>query len=223
MSNVFAEDRETQVIGGGYGGYGGGFGGSWCIIIVFFVIAWLLFKDGHNDHGHGDHGYGPGYGYGYGGCGPCVQPTFKDESNFEEERNINAKLCCIDKDIWETDRDVWKTACETQKEIACDGQKTRALIEQNYIQDLRDKLAEKNDLVMTLKQEMFTEKKFDQLAALIGCTNSKIEKLECEIPKRAPVWCEGITPDTHHTDCDHRRDFDFPRRGRCDNWDGCCA
>lgn len=226
MGNLFNEDRDTQLIGGGYGGYGGGFGGSWCIIIVFFVIAWLLFKDGHNDHG--DHGYHGGYGFpGYGGgCGPCVQPTFKDESNFEEERNINAKLCCIDKDIWETDRDVWKTACETQKEISCDGQKTRALIEQNYIQDLRDKLAEKNAQVMTLKQEMFTEKKFDQVLAAIGKTDNMIEKLDCECLKRPPVWGEGITPDTHHTDCDHRRDFnDFPRRGKCDGfgWDGCCA
>lgn len=210
-------DENVTAYGGGAMGYGGGMGGSWGIIILVVLIMWVLFSK-NDSHGHHDGGYGSGYGFG-GGCGPCVQPTFKDESNFEEERNINAKLCCIDKDIWETDRDVWKTACETQKEIACDGQKTRALIEQNYIQDLRDKLVEKNDVIMTMKQEMFTEKKIDQVLGAINCTNQRIGMLECEVPKRPPVYAECTTPNTHDIDkCDDRRGYNnYPRRGNCDN------
>lgn len=191
-----------------YGGYGGGFGGggAWSMIILVVVVLWLLFRDGHKD------GIAPAYGYG-GGCGPCVQPTFKDESNWEQEYH----LC---KEIGNVDKDVWKTACETQKEVHCEGEKTRALIEANYIQDLRDRLAEKNSEVMTLKQEMFTEKKFDQLNAQFCKTDAMIAALSCELPKRPPVFAECVTPNTHDIDCDDRRFR--PRRGRCD-FDDCFA
>lgn len=223
MSNVFAEDRETQVIGGGYGGFGGG---SWCIIIVFFVIAWLLFKDGHRD-GHHDGGYAmPGYGYGYGGgCGPCVQPTFKDESNYEEESHLKDKLCCIDKEVI-------AQGCMTCEVEHCEAEKTRALIEQNYIQGLRDQLSEKNSMIQTMKGEAFTERKIDQVLGAIGAvrgdvdkqfcrTDAEIARLACELPKRPPVFAECVTPNTHDIDCGDR----FPRRGRCDGFgfDGCCA
>lgn len=213
MGFMAEQESNAAYYGGGTGAGFGGFGGIFAMIILVVVVLWLLFRDGHKDgHVEGYRAYGDG-------CGPCVQPTFKDESNFEEERNINGKLCCMDKSIWETDRDVWKTACETQKEVHCDGDKTRALIEANYIQDLRDKLAESNSEKLLLKQEMFTEKKFDQLAALIGSTNHKIERLECETPKRPPVFAECVTPNTHDIDC---RD-DFPRRRRFNDCDGCFA
>jgi len=230
MSNIFGEDREIMNVGGGYGG-----GGSWCIIIVFFVIAWLLFRDGHRDGRDG--GYAmpyPGFGGGC-GCGPCVQPTFKDESNWEQEYH----LC---KEIGKVDMDVWKTSCETQKEVLCDGQKTRSLIEANYIQDLRDKLAEKNSEVQTLKSEMFTERKIDQVLGAIGSvrndvdkqfcrTDAEIAKLSCELPKRPPVFsrcdvpCLTRVPDNCCEDRFERFEREFPRRGRCDGFgfDGCCA
>lgn len=220
---AFSSSQEENIAA--YGGYGGGMGGSWAMIILIVVILWVLFsKDGRgHDGGYGAMPYS-GYGFG-GGCGPCVQPTFKDESNFEEERNINAKLCCMDKSIWETDRDVWKTACETQKEIDCDGQKTRALIEANYIQDLRDKITEQNSCIQTMKSEAFT-------TAQIGLVNNKIEKVDemlerlaCELPKRQPVYAECVTPCTRDLDRDCFREIDrrfdrfereFPRRGRVD-------
>lgn len=196
----------------GTNGFGGG---AWAVVLLVVVVLWCLFRnDGHRG---GYDGYPhPGYGYGYGsGCGPCVQPTFKDESNFEEERNINAKLCCLDKDVWEN-------GCKDREATHCEGEKTRALIEQNYIQDLRDTIAEKNSMIQTMKSEAFT-------ASQIGLVNNKIEKVDemierlmCELPKRPPVFAECVTPNTHDIDCDDRR---FPRRGRCDGFgfDGCCA
>lgn len=216
-----AMQEENIAAYGGGGGYGG-YGSSWCIIIVFFVIAWLLFRDGHRD-GYRDGGY-PASGFNN-GCGPCVQPTFKDESNWEQEYHLAKELCCVDKDVIEQ-------GCKDREVAHCEGEKTRALIEQNYIQDLRDKLTEKNTEVMTLKSEMFTEKKFDQMLAAIGgvkvdvdkqfCrTDAEIAKLACEMPKRPPVWAECQTPNTHDVNC-----FEgFPRRGKCDGFgfDGCCA
>lgn len=237
MSFANIGNVDDNVMGGGYGGFGGG--GCGLIIIVLLILFVLFRGDGFGGHHDGGHGY-PGYApYGFGGnCGVCSKPTFTDESNWEEESHLKDKLCCIDKEILKTDADVWRSACETQQVEHCEAEKTRALIEQNYIQDLRDKLAEKNDVVMTLKQEMFTEKKFDQLAAAITATNTNINnmfcktdamiaQLECEIPKRQPVFAETVTCNTHHVDrdCDDRRRFDdFPRRGRFDNdFGGCCA
>lgn len=194
-------------IGGGYG-FGGG---MFAMIILLVVVFWVLFRnDGHRD------GYGGGYGYGagFGGCGPCVRPSFLDESNFEEERNINSKLCKIE-------LEQQACCCKEIEATHCEGEKTRALIEQNYIQDLRDKLAAAEMEKLTLKQEMFTEKKFDMVLGAIAKTDRDIDCLKCELPKRPPVFAECITPDTHHIDCDHRGDF--RRRGRCDFDDFCCA
>jgi len=204
---AFSAMQEENIAAYG-GGYGGGFGGSWCVIIVFFVIAWLLFKDGHRDGERRD-----GFGFGN-GCGPCVRPSFIDESNFEEERNIDKKLCCIDKEVIEQ-------GCKDREATHCEGEKTRALIEQNYIQDLRDTISEKNAMIQTMKSEAFT-------ASQIGLVNNKIEKVDemierlmCELPKRPPVFAECVTPNTHDIDCGDR----FPRRGRCDDFGfgGCCA
>lgn len=228
---AFSTNMEENIASYGGGlGYGG-FGGGGCgLIIVVLLILFVLFKDG----GHGYDGGHPGYApYAFGnGCAPCVQPTFKDESNWEEESHLKDKLCCIDKEILKTDNDVWRSACETQNVERCEAEKTRALIEQNYIQDLRDKLAEKNDVVMTLKQEMFTEKKFDQLATLVGGLRNDIDKqfcrtdaeiagLACELPKRPPVFAECVTPNTHDIDCSDRRNYGYnqmPKRGCCDGY-----
>jgi len=217
----FQNSVEENIMGGGMGlGFGGGSGCG--LIIIVLLILFVLFKDGGRGH---DGGYGaipyPAYG---GGCGPCVQPTYKDESNWEQDFHICKELGVVDKDVIEQ-------GCKDREVAHCEGEKTRALIEQNYIQDLRDRLAEKNDVVMTLKQEMFTEKKFDQLAQAIACTNNNIDKmfcktdgmissLACELPKRPPVYAESITPNTHHIDCDRGYD-NYPRRGYVDDCCGC--
>jgi hypothetical protein len=184
---------ENDSVGGGYGGFGGG---GWSVMILFFVIAFVLFRRDGFDGGHHDGWGGRG---GCDGCGPCVRPSFIDESNYQEERNIDKKLCEVDKDVH------------------ADGEKTRALIEANYIQDLRDRLSEKNAEVLTLKSEAFTTAKFDQLAAMIGKTDTAIDRLACEIPHRPPVWADVRLPAEKvcFNECG-------VRRGRVD-FDDCCA
>lgn len=220
---AFQNSVEENIMGGGGMGLGGFGGGSGCgLIIIVLLIMFVLFKDDGRgrDGGYGG-GYGmpyPAFGGGCGSCGPCVQPTFKDESNWEQDYHF-----C--KEINGVDKDVIAQGCMDREATHCEGEKTRALIQENYVQSLRDQLAEKNDVVMTLKQEMFTEKKFDQLAAAIACTNNNIdkmfcktdrelEKIQCEIPHRPPVWAECVTPLTRDLDKDCR---EFPRRGRFDN------
>lgn len=208
----FSSSQEEQIAN--YRGGSDSMGGSWCMIILIVVILWVLFsKDGHRD-GIVDGGFRGGFG-GFGdGCGPCVRPSFIDESNFEEERNIDKKLCCIDKEVI-------SQGCMDREATHCEGEKTRALIEQNYIQDLLDKLSEKNSVIQTMQSEAFTEKKFDQMLMAIGKTDAMIGKLECEIPRRPPVFAECVTPNTHDVDCGDRFERDFPRRGRFNDDCGC--
>lgn len=226
---AFSSSQEENIAA--YGGAGGGMGGSWCMIILIVVILWVLFsRDGRDGHdGFDGRGFGGFGNFGGCGCGPCVQPTFKDESNYEEERNIDKKLCCIDKEVIQQ-------GCMDREATHCEGEKTRSLIEQNYIQALRDQLSEKNSMIQTMKGEAFTEKKIDQVLAAVGgvrgdvdkqfCrTDAEIARLACELPKRPPVFAECVTPNTHDIDCGcDRRGFGFPNRGRFDRDDcGCCV
>jgi len=197
MGSNYLEEQNTSM-GGGFG-FGGG--GLWLIFIL--IIAWILFE--RRDGKDGREGYG---GYSHGGCGclpPMGRPHFPDESNFEEERNINSKLCCLDKDIWENG---WKD----REAIHGEGEKTRALIEANYIQDLRDKLSDKNTEIVALKSQIYSDAKFGDVFAAIGKTNAEIAHLTCETPKRPPVWADCYSPTANRVErgCD-----DFPRRGHC--------
>lgn len=236
MANYFKEDGDAQIIGVPYGrgGYGGGegtgFGGGsglWCII-VFLIVAWLLFRQDRNDCNGNNYGGGsmpypyPAYPYPpYGGgncCSPldCKIPMTPDMSN-----------CEIDRDIWKVDADLLKCCCEEKEVTHMEAEATRALINANTMQDLRDKLAEKACEVQALKTQQYTDSKFDALNAKLckedhetdkqfGYINQRFDKLFCELPMRPPVWCEGITPNTHHTDC-----HDFPSRKGCGNDCGC--
>ena len=176
--------QENDNIGGGFGVGGFGGGGAWSMIILAVIVLWFL-RDGR---GFGNDGRGYGNGYGDGCYHPMGRPYFPDESNYEEERNINDKLCKL------------------QEVEHSEGEKTRALIEANYIQDLRDKLADKNAEVLTLKSEAFT-------AGLFGKLDSKIEHLACELPKRPPVFSTCSVPCNQEivTGCGGG-----PRRGFCD-------
>lgn len=195
-------NQENDIVGGGFG-YGGG---MFAMIILLVVVFWVLFRGRDGDRGH------DGYGYGFGGgCGPCVQPTFKDESNFEEERNINSKLCKIDEDVW-------KNGCKDRETTHCENEKTRDLIRCEAEKEWMYKLNQANAENAILKSEKYSEKKFDQLAGLIGSLNNKIERLECEVPKRQPVWAECVTPITRDIDCDDRRPSRRRRCNDCDDW-----
>jgi len=192
------ENKYDHVVGGA------GMGSSWVAILLVVIVLFVLFdrKDGH-DGGHRDGGYGYGpMPYGFGGCGPCVQPTYKDESNWELESHTKDKLCKIE-------LEQQMCCCKEIEATHCEGEKTRALIEQNYIQDLRDRLTESNMKNMTLKQEMFATAQTGMINNKIEKVDEMVERLMCELPKRPPVFAECVTPNTHDIDC--RRD-DF-RRG----------
>jgi|GEM_PF-1230440 len=216
---AFQNSVEENIMGGGGYGFGGFGGGSCGLIIIVLLILFVLFKDDGRNHHDGYATPYPAFG---GGCGPCVQPTYKDESNWEQDFHI-----C--KEIGAVDKDVIAQGCMDREATHCEGEKTRALIEQNYIQDLRDTIAEKNAAIQTMKGEAFTERKFDQLSQAIACTNNNIDKmfcktdsmisaLSCELPKRPPVWSECVVPLTRDLDRDCR---EFPRRGRFE--DSCCC
>lgn len=250
MPNIFGERDETQIIGApGYGyGYGGGGGGGFgglggigAIIALVAVVAvlWFLGREG-KDNGYNNGGCNmpypyppypayPPYAPPYGGgncCSPldCKIPMAIDMSN-----------CEVDKDIWKMDAHMERCCCETKEVTHNEAEATRALINANTMQELRDKLSQSYSEKSALESKYFTEKevgglkelilKIDngndkQIACLAGAIKDLKCDIDCNIPKRPPMWCEGITPNTHHTDCQHD---DFPRRskGGCGCGFGC--
>jgi hypothetical protein len=155
-------NNEDNIGSSGMGGYGYGGGGNFVWILLALVIFWLIFerKDGHRDGG---------YAYG-GGCGiHGTRTAFYDESNYEEERNLRADYCN------KTDK------------ILDSEEKTRALIEKNYVQELRDKLTKQEMENMTLKSEMFIGAKFGEI-------NHRLDRIDCEIPKKMPTFAATTVP-----------------------------
>jgi hypothetical protein len=113
----------------------------------------------------------------------------RDESNYEQGKYMSGKL---DKEY---------------EAIRGEGEKTRILIEQNYIQDLRDKNAEKDRIIQKLESEGFT-------TALYGKLMGEIADIKCHMPKRRPEWAMTVTP------CAGELPLGCgPRRGRCDDFD----
>ena len=158
------------------GGYGAGFGGGWLMFIVIAIIFWLLFRNEKHD------GYGDGGNCGIRGC----RPAYYDESNYEQERNLDNKLCGIDKDVHK------------------EGDETRALIQNNYIQDLRDRLDAANDEKLALKAQIYNDGKFGAVFAELG-------SIKCRMPELRPVYASTVTPccGTLPIGCGE------PRRGTC--------
>jgi hypothetical protein len=192
----------TNIDEAGYGnaaGYGGaGFGGGSWIWFLFVIVLWFLFKDGRRD------GYSDGYGHD-GGCGvKGCRPAFYDESNYEQDYKAANKF----------DR-VYDKECEIEKTVYTDGAATRALIEANYIQDLRDKLSAANTDKAILQNQIYSDSKFASIIAAIGHTDREIDKLSCESLKRPPTWgCAAVPCNTTiETGCGG------PRRGRCNDFD----
>jgi hypothetical protein len=172
------QDNETVNFGGGAGGMG-----SWGIIIAVVVVLWVLFREDRHRGGHD--------GGRYDGCGmPGVRPTFYDESNYEEERNLNNKICM--------------EAKETNALIIKESERNT----DRYIQSLRDKNTEKDMTIQRLQAEGFTSAMFAQL-------NGRLDRFECEIPKRQPVFAASVTPCVGELP----RGCGFPRRGSCGDFD----
>lgn len=137
-----------------YDGFGNG-GWIWIILLAF------LFR-----------GNWGGYG-GYGGESPLVSEEFIKRDIFNTNQNVSTTACQTQRDVLENRYTNQLCCCETQKEIlqsrydaalqaqtiqaqlescCCDlktaihaeGEATRGLIQGNTIQDLRDRLAERD-------------------------------------------------------------------------------
>lgn len=238
MSNrVLKESGDVMYIDGDGRGNGGGswdgLGGIGAIIALVVVVAilWFLAREGRgNDGCYGGGGYAP-YPYPpypayppYGGGGNCCSPL-----DCKIPMTPDMSNCEVDRDLWKVDSHVEKCCCETQKEILADGSKTREVLYADKVEALRDKLAEAYSEKSALKTQIYTDAKFDALNAKLCKEDCETDKqfgylagaikdlkgyIDCNIPKLPPRWCDSVTPNTHHTDCQHN---DFPRRGKCCN------
>lgn len=239
MSNRIYEregDRMYVDSDGGGRGIGDGLGGIGAIIALVVVVAilWFLAREGRgcNDGCNNGGGYPyppaypypPVYPYGGGNCNSpldCKIPMTPDMSN-----------CEVDRDLWKVDADLLKCCCEEKEVTHMEAEATRALINANTMQDLRDKLSMEYAKNSSYETKEYTAGLFGKLENMIYKMDGQNDKqiaglagmikdLKCDfdfnIPKRPPIWCEGITPNTHHTDCHDR----FPQRKGCGCNDGC--
>ena len=187
MANNYIGNDDANVNsrpGFGYG-YGDG-GGGLVMVVLFLLILFAIFGGGFGRFGRDGEGHGHGCGCGTHGC----RPAYYDESNYEQDKYTCGKF-------------------DKGYEVAhFEGEKTRALIEQNYVQDLRDKLSDKNTEIVALKGQIYSDAKFGEVFGKLG-------HIECEMLKRPPVWGCADTPVVKHVDnqctpCE-------PRRGRFDD------
>jgi len=149
----------------------------------------------------GGHGYGGFGGFGGGGgwlIGALVVfwLIFKDGHKGHE----SARPHYPDESNWELEAHMQGQFSRTRDIVRKEGEETRHLITNNLIQDLRDKLTEKNALITKLENEGFT-------TALFGKMMHEIGEIKCSMVKRPPSYAATVMPDMHLVE---------PGRGRCD-------
>lgn len=154
-------------MGGGFGGYGSGLGGDWLGLILLALIFGNGWGGGFGGFGGGNGAFGTaalaqGFadnrvlakldGITQGLCdGFYAQNTnlltgFSSIGNQIAENRFAAQQCCCEtnRNIDAARFDNQKCCCEITNAIHREGEETRALINANTMQNLRDKLADKD-------------------------------------------------------------------------------
>lgn len=154
-------------MGGGFGGYGSGLGGDWLGLILLALIFGNGWGGGFGGFGGGNGAFGTaalaqGFadnrvlakldGITQGLCdGFYAQNTnlltgFSSIGNQIAENRFAAQQCCCEtnRNIDAVRFDNQKCCCEITNAIHREGEETRALINANTMQNLRDKLADKD-------------------------------------------------------------------------------
>jgi hypothetical protein len=154
-------------MGGGFGGYGSGLGGDWLGLILLALIFGNGWGGGFGGFGGGNGAFGTaalaqGFadnrvlakldGITQGLCdGFYAQNTnlltgFSSIGNQIAENRFAAQQCCCEtnRNIDAVRFDNQKCCCEITNAIHREGEETRALINSNTMQNLRDKLADKD-------------------------------------------------------------------------------
>lgn len=143
---------------------------GWWGIVIVFILLFAVFGNG-NLFGRG--GFG-GHGYGYdgfvGGMGYGFQ-NFKATCDAEKAEIINSAT---------TQFKVVDQGSATRDAISIDGQATRALINGQAMQDLRDKYAEALRQNTMLQTQLYSDAKFNALAASIA-------EIKCNMLRRPDI------------------------------------
>lgn len=155
------------LMGGGFGGYGSGLGGDWLGLILLALIFGNGWGGGFGGFGGGNGAFGTaalaqGFadnrvlakldGITQGLCdGFYAQNTnmltgFSSIGSQIAENRFAAQQCCCEtnRNIDAVRFDNQKCCCEITNAIHREGEETRALINANTMQNLRDKLADKD-------------------------------------------------------------------------------
>lgn len=197
--------------GAGYGGDGYGGSGIWVFaILIVFVILALAFRRNDNDHnGHFGH-FGGFPGFGGCGCPPVCKPVedvavagiakeiaiLNGQAIANNEKQTGILVHAIDQQTCQMllgEKDIMQQAAQ----IAAD----QAI-------GMRDmKIADLRDKVIALENFALHEKTMNAIGAQGAATNAhissidcqlnhRLDRIECEVPKRPPTWAASVTPHT---------------------------
>lgn len=145
--------------------YHTGSGMSWASMILGLIVLVFVFGFLFNGRAWGN-GFGPGCGYGYeGGCSRT--------SNCEVERR--GLITAAD-----TNYRIIEQAQATRETVQATASATQAKIDFYAYQDLRDKLAEQQRQNMMLQNQIYSDAKFNALAASIA-------DIKCNMLRRPDV------------------------------------
>lgn len=102
---------------------------------------------------------------------------------------------------WFPDESNWQQSYQLEKQIQHEGAATRSLIEKNYIEAIRDDRDRYREDLLIAKNQIFMEKQF-------GLVDHRLDRMECEMLKRPPVF--GLANTVEMQPCGGA-----PRRGGC--------
>jgi hypothetical protein len=192
-------DQEYQVANMGNGNMGSGATGLIAMVVLFVVVFFLLFKDRDGDRGNNHYNPYPPVMPLYNPysqsreCGTCV----KDESNWEEDRHLSDVACNNTEKILASQTHIAERAADREFIV------TQNLLTQkdNIIQSLQLKSDFDNKLAGIMGAIGVTnnhiDKEFCKTDALIERDywklNTHLDKIECELPHRPPVYARTDT------------------------------
>lgn len=104
---------------------------------------------------------------------------------------------------WFPDESNWQQSYQLEKQIQAEGAATRGLIEKNYIEAIRDDRDRYREDLLITKNQLFMDKKFGEI-------DHTLDRIQCEMLKRPPLWGQAYTPVANAVE--------VPRRGNCDGF-----
>lgn len=151
-----------------YVGEGAGMGGgfgSWGFIIFFLIIIWAFL------------------GNGLGGRGGCDRVSTCEAEKQEIIDSYNTQLGVINQGNL------------TRQTVEAGNNVLATKIDFYAYENLKDQLAQERTKNVVLENRIFANEQYNALTAQNTALMTRLDRIECETPKRPPYFAQGYVPD----------------------------